>query len=255
MDEWVSGSGAFSVFLLNSIIIGFSWLVGWCLRILIAPPRPPTAPTEIGRSWAGWAVFASSFSSLPKFFATFDIFSLAEWLLGAVPVAISAFVLGWGYGKRYKVSNQTRTRLSVAPLVADDSIGAPATELTWMHGEGLAFCEAFIGKSGLRYYLSKFEHFAQREPKPTERSMCFRSTNTPSSTSSQTGTGLPFYSPMVGRFIETYMGGPLRASCFQLYVSWQLKKGRPDWDLFLCLLHMLLLAYMPTPYTTPRLKD
>lgn len=175
MNEWVAHGGKFSAVIATFIVIGLSWLVAWRLRTLLAPPGPPTTPNELGRSWAALAVFLSSIGGLSKFFGTFDLFSLVLWFSAASMGAVLGFALGWGYGKWFKFSNQP-TPLPNAPPgneppVADESITisdhAPDTEFAWLFGEQLAFCEAFIGKNGLSYYLPKFEKFAQQEPKLT----------------------------------------------------------------------------------------
>lgn len=175
MIEWAADGGKFARYLLTFIVVGLSYIIGWFLRTLIAPPGPPTTPTELGRSWAGWVVLMSSGGLLYKFFITFELFSLVGWFLGTSVLGISAFAVGWGYGKLFKFSNQP-TPLPNAPpsgehLVADDSINTsdypPADELTWLSGEQLALCETFIGKKGLRYYLPRFEKFAQQKLKLT----------------------------------------------------------------------------------------
>ncbi|MBC7162002.1 MAG: DUF2628 domain-containing protein [Immundisolibacter sp.] len=175
MNEWAADGGKFAAIVLTFIVVGLSYIIGWFLRTLIAPPGPPTTPTELGRSWAGWVVLMSSIALLYKFFITFELFSLFGWFLGTSVLGISTFAVGWGYGKFFKFSNQP-TPLPNAPpsgehLAADDSINAsdhaPADELTWLSGEQLALCETFIGKKGLRYYLPRFEKFAQQKPKLT----------------------------------------------------------------------------------------
>lgn len=175
MNEWAADGGKFAAAVLTFIVVGLSWLIAWCLRTLLAPPGPPTTPTELGRSWAGWVVFASSVSELSKSFGTFDIFPFVLWLLGASAIAPSAFALGWGYGKWFKFSNQptplpNATR-SNEPVVAGESITTsghtPDAASVWLSGEQLDLCEAFIGKKGQSYYLPKFEKFAQQEPRLT----------------------------------------------------------------------------------------
>ncbi len=175
MIEWVADGGKFSRFLLTFIVVGLSYIIGWCLRTLIAPHGPPTTPTELGRSWAGWVVLMFSIALLYKFFITFEFFSLVFWLLGTSVWGIAAFAVGWGYGKWFKFSHQPTSLQNTPPsgehLVADASIitsgPAPDANLNWLSGEQLALCEFFIGKNGLSYYLPRFESLAQQTPKMT----------------------------------------------------------------------------------------
>ena len=175
MIEWAAAGGKFSALVLTFIVAGLAYIVGWWLRALLAPPGPPTTPTELGRSWAGWVVLMFSVALLWEFFQTFKIFLLVMWFLGVSVTGISAFALGWSYGKWFKFSNQSTPLPDTSPsnehLVADNSITtsdyAPGTELTWLCGEQLALCKAFIGRNGLSYYLSRFEQFAEQKSKLT----------------------------------------------------------------------------------------
>lgn len=176
MIEWAAEGGKFASYLLTFIGVGLAFIVGWCLRALLAPPGPPTTPTELGRSWAGWVVLMLSMSVLYKFFISFDFFSLVLWILSSSVTGILAFVFGWGYGNGFKLPNRQPTQLSndtpgSQPVVSDDSITTcdldPGAKLSWLSGEQLAFCEGFIGRNGLSYYLPRFKKFAQKTPKLT----------------------------------------------------------------------------------------
>jgi len=51
MNDWAVNGGPFAAAIATFIVVGLAWLVGWWLYMLLAPPRPPTTPNELGRSW------------------------------------------------------------------------------------------------------------------------------------------------------------------------------------------------------------
>jgi hypothetical protein len=119
MHELAAGGGVFAAMVVATLTVGLGGAVGWWLRKLIAPQGAATTPSELGRSWAGWIVFVSSFTMLARFFGKLDVNSFAAWLGGGGVWAIVAYALGWAYGNFFKFKNGSFT----APPTAATSSG------------------------------------------------------------------------------------------------------------------------------------
>jgi hypothetical protein len=102
MHELAAGGGIFAAMVVATLTVGLGGAVGWWLRKLIAPQGAATTASELGRSWAGWIVFVSSFTMLARFFGKLDVNSFAAWLVGGGVWAIVAYALGWAYGNFFK---------------------------------------------------------------------------------------------------------------------------------------------------------
>lgn len=132
MNEWAADGGKVAALVLTFMVIGLAFIVGWWLRALLAPPGPPTTPTELGRSWAGWVVFIGTLSTFPRFLQHFDAYSFATWLIAIVFFGSLAFVGGWLYGALI-MKDRTFTRRSVdgvATGIVTEDVG-PSEQITW----------------------------------------------------------------------------------------------------------------------------
>ena len=133
MNEWAADGGKFAAVVLTFMVIGLAFIVGWWLRALLAPPGPPTTPTELGRSWAGWVVFIGTLSTFPRFLQHFDAYSFATWLIAIVFFGSLAFVGGCLYGALI-MKGRTFTRRSldgVATDIVTEDVG-PSEQITWI---------------------------------------------------------------------------------------------------------------------------
>jgi hypothetical protein len=118
MHELAAGGGVFAAMVVATLTVGLGGAVGWWLRKLIAPQGAATTASELGRSWAGWIVFVSSFTMLARFFGKLDVNSFAAWLGGGGVWAIVAYALGWAYGNFFKFKKGS---VAAPPTIATSS--------------------------------------------------------------------------------------------------------------------------------------
>ena len=118
MHELAAGGGVFAAMVVATLTVALGGGVGWWLRKLIAPEGAATTASELGRSWAGWIVFVSSFTMLARFFGKLDVNSFAAWLGGGGVWAIVAYALGWAYGNFFKFKDGS---VAIPPTAATSS--------------------------------------------------------------------------------------------------------------------------------------
>jgi hypothetical protein len=104
-------SSALSSSLTHTAVAGF---IGFVLLGAIAPKKAAQTPHEMGRRWLGWSVFYSCLTLLGDAIFKGDADSNAKFFIILVAYGVSAYLLGWLYGRFYKL------RTSSGASIPDD---------------------------------------------------------------------------------------------------------------------------------------